>query len=139
MISKNQLKRSESSASNSESQPQRILPRFTSSVPEGSIAAPFPRVPTSPVCGDFAAPKFPKAVSRFLYLGYIKSVIFQLSRPNSPSNVGRYIPPKSRIANIRRESDCSMENEVAHERYIKAAVQVSTGFEDFSLVCLSRT
>lgn len=44
------------------------------------------------------------------------------------------VVPRTRVANIRRESDCSVDNEVAHERYIKTAVQVSVGFEDFSLV-----
>uniref|UniRef100_A0A914YG97 Uncharacterized protein n=1 Tax=Panagrolaimus superbus TaxID=310955 RepID=A0A914YG97_9BILA len=89
------------------------LPRFTANVPEGSsLPAPSARIPSSP------SPK---------------NDIIRISRPNSPSNAGRIVLPRSRIANIRRESDCSLETEVAHERYIKTAVQVSVGFEDFSL------
>uniref|UniRef100_A0AC34EZH0 Uncharacterized protein n=1 Tax=Panagrolaimus sp. ES5 TaxID=591445 RepID=A0AC34EZH0_9BILA len=90
------------------------LPRFTANVPEGSsLPAPSARIPSSP------SPK--------------NDIAKRISRPNSPSNVGRIVLPRSRIANIRRESDCSLESEVAHERYIKTAVQVSVGFEDFSL------
>jgi hypothetical protein len=90
------------------------LPRFTANVPEGTLLpAPSPRIPSSP------SPK--------------NDMIKRISRPNSPSNVGRIVLPRSRLANIRRESDCSVETEVAHERYIKTAVQVSVGFEDFSL------
>jgi hypothetical protein len=90
------------------------LPRFTANVPEGSLPAPSARIPSSP------SPK--------------NDFVKRISRPNSPSNVGRIVLPRSRVANIRRESDCSVETEVAHERYIKTAVQVSAGFEDFSLV-----
>ena len=113
------LKRSSSSNSSCE---LKNLPKFIASAPEGTVVVPT-RTPTSP-CGEFSAPKFPKSG-------------LQLSRPNSPSNAGRPIVPRSRIANIRRESDCSLESEVAHERFIKTAVQVSTGFEDFCLVNIS--
>jgi hypothetical protein len=89
------------------------LPRFTANIPEGStLIAPSARVLSSP------SPK---------------NDIVKRSRPNSPSNAGTIVLPRSRIANIRRESDCTVDSEVAHERYIKTAVQVSVGFEDFSL------
>ncbi|KAE9553738.1 hypothetical protein FO519_003048 [Halicephalobus sp. NKZ332] len=114
----NKIPLKRSSSSNSGCGEIKTLPRFIASAPEGTVVVPT-RVPTSP-CGDFPPPKFPKPT-------------LQLSRPNSPSNAGRPILPRSRIANIRRESDCSMESEVAHERFIKTAVQVSTGFEDFCL------
>lgn len=38
-----------------------------------------------------------------------------------------------RIASIRRESDCSVENEAAHEKFVKSAQQVALGFDDFCL------
>uniref|UniRef100_A0AC34QLJ5 Uncharacterized protein n=2 Tax=Panagrolaimus sp. JU765 TaxID=591449 RepID=A0AC34QLJ5_9BILA len=55
------LKRSSSSVSNTTE--YKSLPRFTATAPEGSVLTPSPRIPTSPVCSDFTAPKFPKAVS----------------------------------------------------------------------------
>jgi hypothetical protein len=89
------------------------LPRFTANIPEGStLIAPSARVLSSP------SPK---------------NDIVKRSRPNSPSNAGTIVLPRSRIANIRRESEGVVDSEVAHERYIKTAVQVSVGFEDFSL------
>ncbi|CCD71353.1 Protein kinase domain-containing protein [Caenorhabditis elegans] len=48
--------------------------------------------------------------------------------------VGRGIDaPRGRIANIRRESSCSVDSEAAHERLTKASQQVSTGFDDIAL------
>ncbi|KAJ1358398.1 hypothetical protein KIN20_016812 [Parelaphostrongylus tenuis] len=41
--------------------------------------------------------------------------------------------PRGRIANIRRESDCSLNNEVEHERMVKTSQQVSCGFDDITL------
>ncbi|KAK6739589.1 hypothetical protein RB195_008220 [Necator americanus] len=41
--------------------------------------------------------------------------------------------PRGRIANIRRESDCSISNEVEHERLVKTSQQVSCGFDDITL------
>ncbi|KJH53120.1 flavocytochrome c [Dictyocaulus viviparus] len=41
--------------------------------------------------------------------------------------------PRGRIANIRRESDCSLNNEVEHERLVKTSQQVSCGFDDITL------
>lgn len=41
--------------------------------------------------------------------------------------------PRGRIANIRRESDCSLNNEVQHERLVKTSQQVSCGFDDITL------
>ncbi|VDM46876.1 unnamed protein product [Toxocara canis] len=62
---------------------------------------------------------------------------------SSPSTSGRCspvavqlrvgMPSRSRVANIRRESNCSVESEAAHEKLIKIAHQVSMGFEDFSI------
>uniref|UniRef100_A0A7E4W7Y7 Protein kinase domain-containing protein n=1 Tax=Panagrellus redivivus TaxID=6233 RepID=A0A7E4W7Y7_PANRE len=97
---------------------ERMLPKFTNNPTDSGLPMPSARFPTSPNV-DFVSPNFPH----------------RQSRPNSPSAAGKLpIVPRSRIANIRRESDCSpLESEVAHERYVKAAVQVSTGFEDFSL------
>ncbi|VDM99248.1 unnamed protein product [Thelazia callipaeda] len=57
----------------------------------------------------------------------------------SPSVSGRSspachpIPPHSRIANIRRESNNSIENELAHERLMQFAQQVSVKFNEFSI------
>lgn len=34
------------------------------------------------------------------------------------------MPPRSRVANIRRESNCSVETEAAHEKLVKTAQQV---------------
>jgi hypothetical protein len=62
----------------------------------------------------------------------------KLSRPNSPASamVATSRTPiliRGRVASIRRESDCSTENEAAHEKMIKSSQQVSLGFEDFCL------
>uniref|UniRef100_A0A2K6VU12 Uncharacterized protein n=1 Tax=Onchocerca volvulus TaxID=6282 RepID=A0A2K6VU12_ONCVO len=43
------------------------------------------------------------------------------------------VPSHSRVANIRRESNCSVESELAHERLMQFAQQVSLGFDDFSI------
>ncbi|CAG9535718.1 unnamed protein product [Cercopithifilaria johnstoni] len=57
----------------------------------------------------------------------------------SPSVSGRSspachpVPSHSRVANIRRESNCSIESELAHERLMQFAQQVSLGFDDFSI------
>ncbi|KAM3727605.1 P2R1A-PPP2R2A-interacting phosphatase regulator [Dirofilaria immitis] len=57
----------------------------------------------------------------------------------SPSVSGRSspachpVPSHSRVANIRRESNCSVESELAHERLMQFAQQVSLGFDDFSI------
>ncbi|EJW86932.1 hypothetical protein WUBG_02160 [Wuchereria bancrofti] len=57
----------------------------------------------------------------------------------SPSVSGRSspaclpVPSHSRVANIRRESNCSFESELAHERLMQFAQQVSLGFDDFSI------
>lgn len=64
--------------------------------------------------------------------------MFQSSRPSSPSVVRPIaVATKRRLASIRRESDCSLENltssEFAHEKLVKNAQRVSMGFEDFSL------
>ncbi|CAK5056057.1 unnamed protein product [Meloidogyne enterolobii] len=61
-----------------------------------------------------------------------------ISRPSSPaaSIVATSRVPmltRGRVASIRRESDCSTENEAAHEKLIKTSQQVSLGFEDFCL------
>ena len=45
--------------------------------------------------------------------------------------------PRGRIANIRRESDCSLSNEVEHKRLVKALQQVACGFDDITLESLS--
>jgi len=62
-----------------------------------------------------------------------------MSRPSSPAAaiVATSRMPmltRGRVASIRRESDCSTENEAAHEKLIKTSQQVSLGFEDFCLV-----
>lgn len=46
------------------------------------------------------------------------------------------IPARSRVANIRRESNVRscVENELAVERLVKVSQQVSHTFNDFSLV-----
>lgn len=77
-----------------------------------------------------------------------QTVVKRASRPNSPmtltNNVSSggvlrrmAVPARSRIASIRRESDCSeqgnRDSEAAHERLVKASQQVSLGFEDFCL------
>ncbi|CAI2357416.1 unnamed protein product [Caenorhabditis sp. 36 PRJEB53466] len=41
--------------------------------------------------------------------------------------------PRGRIANIRRESSCSVDSEAAHERLIKASQVVSSGFDDMAI------
>uniref|UniRef100_A0A915PEC3 Uncharacterized protein n=1 Tax=Setaria digitata TaxID=48799 RepID=A0A915PEC3_9BILA len=57
----------------------------------------------------------------------------------SPSVSGRSspachpVPSHSRVANIRRESNCSIESELAHERLMQFAQQVSLGFDDFNI------
>ncbi|VDK68714.1 unnamed protein product [Litomosoides sigmodontis] len=43
------------------------------------------------------------------------------------------VPSHSRVANIRRESSYSIESELAHERLMQFAQQVSLGFDDFSI------
>ncbi|KAI1730622.1 hypothetical protein Ddc_03330 [Ditylenchus destructor] len=95
---------------------QRQLPNFISSAPD-SIS----RVPSAimaPLNTEFATPTHqPK----------------RASRPNSPSTIIRPVPSRGRIASIRRESDCSIENEAAHEKLVKTSQQVSIGFEDFCL------
>uniref|UniRef100_A0A915A6I4 Uncharacterized protein n=1 Tax=Parascaris univalens TaxID=6257 RepID=A0A915A6I4_PARUN len=72
----------------------------------------------------------------------LNSALIHPSTP-SPSTSGRCspvtyhlrvgMPPRSRVANIRRESNCSVESEAAHEKLIKTAQQVSIGFEEFSI------
>ncbi|KAL7074221.1 hypothetical protein ACQ4LE_006355 [Meloidogyne hapla] len=59
----------------------------------------------------------------------------KMSRPNSPAAAISRTPilTRGRVASIRRESDCSTENEAAHEKMIKSSQQVSLGFEDFCL------
>ncbi|KAH7709724.1 hypothetical protein AAVH_22995 [Aphelenchoides avenae] len=97
----------------------RQLPKFTSNLFYTVQHAPAPRVLTGPVNTEFATPTHQAR---------------KQSRPNSPSAAGvRPIPPRGRIASIRRESDCSLESEVAHERLVKTAQQVSVGFEEFCL------
>lgn len=60
----------------------------------------------------------------------------------SPCTSGRSSPiprvvcaaaPRSRIASIRRESNCSVETEAAHEKLVKTAQQVSATFDDISI------
>lgn len=59
----------------------------------------------------------------------------------SPSGSGRSspvtcvvrAPSRSRVANIRRESNCSVESEAAHEKLVKTAQQVSVGFDEFCI------
>ncbi|CAO4385852.1 unnamed protein product [Caenorhabditis nigoni] len=41
--------------------------------------------------------------------------------------------PRGRIANIRRESSCSVDNEAAHERLVKASNIVSNGFDEMGI------
>ncbi|KAI1706388.1 protein FAM [Ditylenchus destructor] len=95
---------------------QRQLPTFISSTPD-SISR-IPSSITAPLNTEFATPTHqPK----------------RASRPNSPSTIIRPIPSRGRIASIRRESDCSIENEAAHEKLVKTSQQVSIGFEDFCL------
>lgn len=54
--------------------------------------------------------------------------------PDSNLPVARPLDaPRGRIANIRRESDCSLSNEVEHERLVKTSQQVSCGFDDITL------
>ncbi|CAI5456081.1 unnamed protein product [Caenorhabditis angaria] len=62
-------------------------------------------------------------------------VVRKISTPISEEKfVGRGIDaPRGRIANIRRESNCSVDSEVAHERLVKVSQQVSTGFDDISI------
>lgn len=72
----------------------------------------------------------------------LNSALIHPSTP-SPSTSGRCspvtyhlragMPPRSRVANIRRESNCSVETEAAHEKLVKTAQQVSIGFEEFSI------
>lgn len=62
----------------------------------------------------------------------------KISRPSSPAAAivaTSRLPmlTRGRVASIRRESDCSTENEAAHEKLIKTSQQVSLGFEDFCL------
>ncbi|RCN45282.1 hypothetical protein ANCCAN_08678 [Ancylostoma caninum] len=56
----------------------------------------------------------------------------KISDPNLPV-ARRLDAPRGRIANIRRESDCSLSNEVEHERLVKTSQQVSCGFDDITL------
>jgi hypothetical protein len=95
----------------------RQLPKFTSNLIYTVQHAPAPRASNA---AEFTAPS---------------PQLRKQSRPNSPSAAGRAVPvpPRGRIASIRRESDCSLESEVAHERLMKTAQQVSVGFEEFSL------
>ncbi|CAD6189383.1 unnamed protein product [Caenorhabditis auriculariae] len=43
-------------------------------------------------------------------------------------------PSRGRIANIRRESNCSADCEVAYERLVSSSQKVSTGFDDIVVV-----
>ncbi|KAF1748271.1 hypothetical protein GCK72_024738 [Caenorhabditis remanei] len=57
---------------------------------------------------------------------------------SSKSSEEKFVPrgidaPRGRIANIRRESSCSVDSEAAHERLVKAAQVVSNGFDDIAL------
>ncbi|EYC25922.1 hypothetical protein Y032_0011g1460 [Ancylostoma ceylanicum] len=56
----------------------------------------------------------------------------KISDPDLPV-ARRLDAPRGRIANIRRESDCSLSNEVEHERLVKTSQQVSCGFDDITL------
>uniref|UniRef100_A0A8R1DRY7 Uncharacterized protein n=1 Tax=Caenorhabditis japonica TaxID=281687 RepID=A0A8R1DRY7_CAEJA len=58
----------------------------------------------------------------------------KLSSKSDEKFVGRGIDaPRGRIANIRRESSCSVDSEAAHERLVKASQVVSTGFDDIAI------
>ncbi|TKR81200.1 hypothetical protein L596_015114 [Steinernema carpocapsae] len=63
------------------------------------------------------------------------SIVAQSSTPGSASpNAPVYrVLSRGRAATIRRESNCSIESEVAHEKLLKTSQQVSIGFEEFSL------
>uniref|UniRef100_A0A914CI22 Uncharacterized protein n=1 Tax=Acrobeloides nanus TaxID=290746 RepID=A0A914CI22_9BILA len=99
-----------------------VLPRFTSNLIDNNVmVAPTARLPSTPT---------PSPVAEFATPTHN---VKKHSRPNSPSNAGRPVPLRGRIANIRRESDCSLESEVAHEKLVKTSQQVSIGFEEFSL------
>ncbi|KAI6243830.1 FAD-binding-2 domain-containing protein [Aphelenchoides fujianensis] len=50
-----------------------------------------------------------------------------------PPRVPIAVASRNRLLNIRRESDCSMDQEVAHEKLVKTSQQVSLGFQDFCL------
>ncbi|MFH4978988.1 hypothetical protein AB6A40_005697 [Gnathostoma spinigerum] len=54
-------------------------------------------------------------------------------RSSPATNIARPVPPRSRVANIRRESNCLLESEAAHEKLVKTAQQVSIGFDEFSI------
>uniref|UniRef100_A0A915DTR9 Uncharacterized protein n=1 Tax=Ditylenchus dipsaci TaxID=166011 RepID=A0A915DTR9_9BILA len=100
---------------------QRNLPTFVSNVPELVSNAPTPRMlMMAPLTTEFATPTH-----------HAKKP----SRPSSPSVSMRQcaVLSKSRIATICRESDCSVENEAAHEKLVKNSQQVSMNFEDFCL------
>ncbi|VDN36286.1 unnamed protein product [Gongylonema pulchrum] len=49
-----------------------------------------------------------------------------VSGRSSPACLSHPVPPRSRVADIRRESNCSMESEAAHERLMQIAQQVKT-------------
>ncbi|KAL3072431.1 hypothetical protein niasHS_017405 [Heterodera schachtii] len=114
----------------SSNSPVKVLPSFTSTfLPDLSNAQVLKPKPTNvdrlPLSNEeFITPTQPKK---------------QQSRPNSPANgVSKLILPRSRVASIRRESDCNSEKgfgeaEAAHEKMVKSAQQVAMGFEDFCL------
>ncbi|CAL2050483.1 unnamed protein product [Caenorhabditis brenneri] len=57
---------------------------------------------------------------------------------SSKSSEDKFTPrgidaPRGRIANIRRESSCSVDSEAAHERLLKASQAVSNGFDDIAI------
>ncbi|CAB3401011.1 unnamed protein product [Caenorhabditis bovis] len=61
-------------------------------------------------------------------------VVRKISSLSEEKFVGRAIDaPRGRIANIRRESNCSIDSEAAHEKMVKVSQQVSSGFDEFSL------
>uniref|UniRef100_A0A1I7TWJ8 Protein aurora borealis n=1 Tax=Caenorhabditis tropicalis TaxID=1561998 RepID=A0A1I7TWJ8_9PELO len=56
------------------------------------------------------------------------------NKSNEEKFAGRGIDaPRGRIANIRRESSCSVDSEAAHERLLKASQVVSTGFDEIAI------
>lgn len=92
---------------------------------------------------QFATPLAKKVSTSVITLSSF-NIQNQNSRPNSPSVSGgrtMAVVSKRRLACIRRESDCSLENltsnEFAHEKLVKNAQRVSIGFEEFSLVGIS--
>lgn len=105
------------------------------------------------LCGNTAKQRCPEIQRLFGRMLRRNRRILQVADSSLP--VARRIDaPRGRIANIRRESDCSLNNEVhdgfflflkvceqmttgllqvQHERLVKTSQQVSCGFDDITL------